>query len=149
MYQCALGKVAVGHLNVEGVNLVKGLDDTIDRREAFLCGGNYTSRRNHSLAEFASGINDLSRRFTNIWVSYTALRECIVLLSEIMSAAPPPLAQSTMKIVCKYAETEGYLRESAPESSVFYNVVLLGLREEMNKIARKETSNNNDTPMGE
>jgi hypothetical protein len=113
---------------------VEGVDDTADLQEAPVRGGNYTSRRNRHLAEFSAGDNDPSTRFADIRASYTALRECTVLLSESINAAPAPPARSRMDIVREYAETERYLREAGPESQAFYNVALSELQEEMNKI---------------
>ena len=83
----------------------------------------------------------MSTRFSDIRASYTALRECTVLLNETINAVPPPPVRSRMEIVREYAETEGYLRGSAPESRAFYNVVLTGLREEMNKLEGTEGNN--------
>ena len=45
---------------------VEGLDDVADWQEAPAHGGNYTTRRNRHLAEFASAQNDPSTRFADI-----------------------------------------------------------------------------------
>jgi hypothetical protein len=110
---------------------VEGMDDTADMQEAPACGANRTTSRNRHLAEFATAQNDPSSRFADIRASYTALRECTVLLNESINAAPAPPVRSRMEIVREYAETERYLREAGPESRMFYNSVLTQLREEM------------------
>ena len=110
---------------------VEGMDDTADMQEAPARGANRTTSRNCHLAEFATAQNDPSSRFADIRASYTALRECTVLLNESINAAPAPPVRSRMEIVREYAETERYLREAGPESRMFYNSVLTQLREEM------------------
>ena len=55
MRQHTLGSVAV-----------EGVDNTTDWQEAPACGGNYVSRCNRHLVEFASTDNDSSTQFTNI-----------------------------------------------------------------------------------
>ena len=92
----------------------EGLDDVADWQEAPARGGNYTTRRNHRLAEFALAQNSPSTYFADIRASYTALRECTVLLNDSISAAPAPPSRSRIDIIRKHAKTERYLREAAP-----------------------------------
>ena len=114
---------------------VEGVNDIGHWQEAPVRGGNYTSRRNVHRGDFASTNNDPSTRFTDIRASYTALRECTIMLNESLNAAPAPPARSRMDIVREHAETERYLREAAPESEAFYNAALSELREEMGRIS--------------
>jgi hypothetical protein len=65
---------------------------------------------------------------------YTALRESTVLLNESLNVAPTPPTQPRIEIAQEYAETERYLREAAPESRAFYNVVLSKMREEIGRV---------------
>ena len=111
---------------------VEGLGE--DWQELPARGGNYTARRNRHLAESALAQNDPSTHFTDIRTSYTALRECTVLLNDSISAAPAPPPRSRINIIQEHAETERHLREAAPESRRFYNAALLELRAEMGRI---------------
>ena len=107
---------------------VEGLDSAADWQEAPIRGGSHTTRRNRHLVEFASAKNDPSTRFADIRASYTALRECTVLLNDSINAPPAPPSRSRIDIIREHAETERYLREAGPESREFYSTALLELR---------------------
>ena len=94
------------HQRARGNVAVEGLDDAADWQEAPACGGNHTTRRNRHLAEFASAQNDPSIRFADIQASYTALRECTVLLNNSINAVPAPPSRSMIDIIREHAETE-------------------------------------------
>jgi hypothetical protein len=113
---------------------VEGLGDATDWQEAPACGGNFTTRCNRHLAEFASAQKDPSTHFADIRASYIVLRAYTVLLNDSISAAPAPLSRSRSGIIREHAERERYLWEAAPESREFYIEALLELRVEMGRI---------------